>query len=187
MASGFAGGVVALVWSRFPKLTNDQVRQILRNTTTPAKKVVLNDNKWEPQLGYGILNAARAVKLKEEQLCRDVRLLPSKINLIKGKGGLFIKAKIHNKGVLDANRAIVVAYNGNPEKTPSPEATTDKPAKLLQTKQIGHSITDIRGLCYSDILIKPFDKPSSKIWFETFCLDLSDTGKLHRCSISFVR
>jgi hypothetical protein len=39
MAAGFGSGVAAPVWARFPKLTNEQLRQVLRNKARPARGV----------------------------------------------------------------------------------------------------------------------------------------------------
>ncbi|MFP4443481.1 MAG: S8 family serine peptidase [Spirochaetia bacterium] len=68
MSSGFAGGVTALVWSRFPDRTNREIRQILRNT---ARKSAGRDD-WDPELGWGVLDAHRAVPLSEDQLCHSL-------------------------------------------------------------------------------------------------------------------
>ena len=56
MASPHASGVAALVTGKNPSLTPDQVRQVLRSSA---------DDKgapgWDPQYGYGRVNAFRAV------------------------------------------------------------------------------------------------------------------------------
>lgn len=183
MASGFAAGVAALVWSRFPHLTNDQLRQVLRNTARPAKGVRPDANGWEPLLGYGILNAAKSVSLREERLCRDVRLMSASASLRRSKGRYVMDARVRNLGAFDAEKAIVVAYNGDPGKPVEPEATMEQPARILQTKQIGHTMFRVRGLYETVVTIELTEKPGKAVWLETFCLDRHDVGNLHRSSI----
>jgi serine protease len=57
MASPHAAGVAALVLSRNPSLTPDQVRAILR-----ASADDLGTPGWDPVFGYGRINARRAVQ-----------------------------------------------------------------------------------------------------------------------------
>lgn len=180
MASGFAGGAAALAWSRFPGLSNDQLRQVLRNTARPAKGVKTDEDGWEPKLGYGILDVVRAVSLREDQFCRDVRLIPSSVRVTRRKGAYFIEARVENRGVFDAERTIVVAYNGDPIKPVDRRATMQTPAKELQTKQIGHTVVRVRGLHEAPASIELIEKPGSAVWFETFCLDRHDVGRVHR-------
>lgn len=57
MASPHATGVAALVLSRNPNLSPDQVRQVLR-----ASAEDLGTPGWDPVFGYGRVNAKRAVQ-----------------------------------------------------------------------------------------------------------------------------
>ena len=57
MASPHAAGVAALVLSKNPALTPDQVRQVLR-----ASAQDLGTPGWDPLFGYGRVNARRAVE-----------------------------------------------------------------------------------------------------------------------------
>jgi hypothetical protein len=180
MAAAFTGGVAALVWSKFPKLTHEQLRQVLRNTARPAKGVQPDESGWEPKLGYGLLDPARALSLEPEQMCRDVRLVASSVRILRRNGKHFVQAQLQNRGVFDSERAIVIAYNGDPAKPADPSGTIEKPAQLLQTRQIGHSITRVRGLHGASVSIELIEKPGPAIWFETFCLDKNDCGKLDR-------
>ena len=184
MASGFGGGVAALVWSRFPGLSNEELRQVLQNTTRSVRGVMPDTDGWEPMLGYGLLDATRAVSLKEDRLCRDVRLRPSSVELLtRREGGYCIRARLRNDGAFDARRAIVVAYNGNPRKPADPGGTVAAPAELLQTRQIGHIVVRVRGLHETAVTIQLTQKPGDAIWFETFCLDRHDAGHVHRVRV----
>lgn len=57
MASPHAAGVAALVLSRNPALTPDQVRAVLRGSSDD-----LGTPGWDPVFGYGRINARRAVQ-----------------------------------------------------------------------------------------------------------------------------
>lgn len=57
MASPYAAGVAALVLSKNPNLTPDEVRQVLRSSADD-----LGTPGWDPVFGYGRINAARAVQ-----------------------------------------------------------------------------------------------------------------------------
>ena len=180
MAAGFGGAVAALVRSGFPQLTNDQLRQVLRNTARPAKGVKPDENGWEPLLGYGILNAAKAVSLKQKQICRDVRLMPRSAKVVRRRGRHIVEVRVKNLGAFDAEKAIVVAYNGDPGRPAEPKATMANPARILQTKQIGHTVFRVRGLHETTVAVALTEKPGNAVWFETFCLDRRDSGNLQR-------
>ena len=143
MACGFAGGVAALAWSRFPDLSNEQLRMVLRNTARPAKGVTPDADGWEPRLGDGILDAAKAVGLDETTLTRDARVRPSRCRMVTATE---LEVVVRNHGAFDAERVAVVIYNGDPTRPVDPKATMESPAAELQTKQIGHGILRARGL-----------------------------------------
>ena len=181
MASGFAGAAAALTWSRFPGLSNDQVRQILRNTARPARGVTPDADGWEPKLGYGIVDVGRAVSVKEAQLCRDVRVVPSSVGLARRKGGLFLEARLENRGGFDAERAVAVVYNGDPTRPVDRRGSFEKPSESLMTKQIGHAIARVRGCHGASISVALVEPPKGDaVWIETFCLDRHDEGKVNR-------
>ena len=180
MAAGFAGGVAALVWSRFPRLRNAQLAQVLCNTARPAAGAEPDEDGWEPRLGYGILDAARAVALEPAQMVSDTRLVPSTVRIATRKGKRFLEALLKNHGALDAARAMVVVYNGDPLKPVEPGATEQAPAEPLQVRQIGHTVTRVRGLHQSPVRIELTETPGRAVWFETFCLDRNDAGLVHR-------
>ena len=76
-----------------------------------------------------------------------------------------------------------MAYNGNPRIPADRRGGRHEPAELLQTCQIGHIITKVRGLQETTIHIELIMKPKESIWFETYCLDLFDAGHLHRSRV----
>jgi subtilisin family serine protease len=159
MASGFAGGVAALVWSRFPELTNDQLRQVLRST---ANGPGASDSK----LGWGILDAAAAVRLKPGQLRQDLRVSAAESRV--RDGGLSLR--LENRGAFDIQRALVVAYNGDPERAAAPRATFDRPVTLL-TRQVGHAIGPVRGLSGTELALALTEPPGDALWVQACVLD----------------
>lgn len=181
MASGFGGAVAALVWSRFPNLSAEQLRQVLQNTARPAKGVTPNAEGWEPFLGYGILDAAKAVSLSENKLCRNVRL--SAATVVRRQKRYIVEARIKNAGAFDAEKAAVVIYNGHPQKPVDPKATMAAPGKYLQTRQLGHATARVRGFRETAVTIDLTEKPGSVLYAETFCLDRRDAGHVHHTRI----
>jgi len=57
MSTPFAAGVAALIWSQFPNMTRDQVRQQLLKTSND-----LGDSGFDIYFGYGRVNARKAVE-----------------------------------------------------------------------------------------------------------------------------
>ncbi len=184
MASGFAGGTAALVWSQYPDLSNRQLRQLLRNTARAAKGVQPDENDWDNQTGFGILDALNAVSLANEQITRRVEWSGRDAKLSEADGGLRLKGRLVNRGVFDAEKVIAVVYNGNPRQPASPEGTVDNPAPGLQIRQLGHAIVPVRGLHESAITIKLTEPPAGSLWVETFCLDRHDPGYVHRVEVT---
>ncbi|MEL6559101.1 MAG: S8 family serine peptidase [Bacteroidota bacterium] len=60
MSSPFAAGIASLVWNENRQLKNYQVLHILRET---ARDISPNPDPWDPETGYGALNAAAAVAM----------------------------------------------------------------------------------------------------------------------------
>ena len=109
-AAPHAAGVVALILSRHPEFTNEQARQILRNTATGPR----DGRGWNNEVGHGVVNARRAVALDtaETRLAIGpedlaIRRLPS--------GGVELAAVVHNLGVMDAPSVHVLYYSAPPE------------------------------------------------------------------------
>jgi subtilisin family serine protease len=170
MASGFAGGVAALVMSRFPKLTNVQVRQVLRNTAA--------SDTWDPWLGWGVLDAGRAVSLKPEQLGQRLKVR-AKDAALQRKGGKFhLRVPVENRGAFDVKRALVAAFSGNPLTAAAPRGTMEKPI-ILKTIQIGHAIASVRGLHETLFDIALVKSPENSPYVQACTLDQGGSDEVH--------
>ncbi|MBU0714888.1 MAG: S8 family serine peptidase [Verrucomicrobia bacterium] len=178
MASGFAGGVGALVLSRFPHLTADELRQILCNTA--------RGQGWNPWLGHGILNATRAVGLKREEL--DAQLVVQRAARVEKSGG---KPCVHvilaNRGALDLGRVLVTLYTGHPAQRPRRSARHDNPWKM-GTLQIGHAIVErICGFesAAAAVEIVNYNRtPPREIWAEACALEVGRSHQVDCCRLS---
>ncbi|MCF7853805.1 MAG: S8 family serine peptidase [Candidatus Pacebacteria bacterium] len=175
MASGFAGAVAALVWSRFPQLSNDQVRQILRNTA--------QSKCWDPMLGWGILDAAKAVSLTDEELQPRLRIDAGQCTFSSRDGQPMLRVRVSNAGALDIRQAVVVAYNGDPSVPAVPEATREN-SVILQTSQIGHAMTPVRGLHGAELdICLTESQAGARIWLEAYSLDRHGTNEVARANL----
>jgi len=163
MAAGFGGGVTALVWSQFPELTNEQIRQVLRNTAV--------GDGWDHELGWGILDAATAVRLKPNALKQDLRIDISSASLKTVRRKPVLSVEVANRGAFDVESAMLVAFNGDPRKPGAPKATMKKP-EILVTHQIGHALAPVRGLHSSTFDVALTEKPPKEIWLQVCALDL---------------
>lgn len=63
MATPLVSGVAALLWSRYPNLTNAEVRALLLETTDHIGSAGYDGSGWNAEYGHGLVNAARAVGL----------------------------------------------------------------------------------------------------------------------------
>ncbi|MCW5849815.1 MAG: S8 family serine peptidase [Anaerolineae bacterium] len=63
MATPLVSGVAALLWSRYPMLTNVEVRNLLLSTSDKIGPLPYDSAGRNPEYGYGLVNAARAVGL----------------------------------------------------------------------------------------------------------------------------
>jgi subtilisin family serine protease len=137
MACGFGAAVAGLVVSRYPELSNQEIRQILRNTADGVG--------WDTYLGHGILDPHRALTLSPEALRKAVTILPDESQIRRESGRAVVEVAIRNSGVFDVDRVLVVVYNGDPTTAADPTATMKNP-KILLRKQLGHSIVSAPGL-----------------------------------------
>ncbi|MDA0747979.1 MAG: S8 family serine peptidase [bacterium] len=174
MASGWAGGIAALVMSRYPHLTNAQVRQVLRNTA--------RGKRWNPQTGWGILDAHKAVSLTDDQLCQRLRIHVEKSGLAQRRGKTVLNVTIKNDGVFDVKKALVVAFNGNPTEPAAPEGTMQNAITLI-TSQIGHTIGEVRGLHDTRVTIELTGKPEPELWVQVNTLDLHGSEEVDTAKI----
>lgn len=136
MSSGFAGGVAALVFSRYPQLSNEQVRQVLRNTAA--------GRGWDTRLGHGVLDAEAALSLAPWQLAQRLEVRPGATIERQGDGWR-ARLTLANAGAYDVQRALVVVYNGDPMRPAHPAATREQ-ANILLVRQLGHAIVPVMGL-----------------------------------------
>ncbi|NPV08618.1 MAG: S8 family serine peptidase [Anaerolineae bacterium] len=168
MASGFAGGVAALVFSQYPGFTGEQVRQVMRNTARGVG--------WDRYLGHGILDASAAVSLKDSQLTQRLAIDPvARLDDHDGRPRLLLD--ISNRGVFDVARALVTVYNGNPCQPADPAASRDKPHILL-VRQLGHAILPVTGLEKSSAQIELADWNGADVLYAQVCvLDLNGPDK----------
>lgn len=162
MASGYGGGVAALVMSRYPHLSNDRVRHVLRNTA--------RGKRWNPFMGWGVLDAEQAVSLPEDRLCQRIRVDVSKCALTERRGRPVLNVTVRNEGAFDIERALVVAFNGNPLAPAAPEGTMEN-AIILKTVQIGHAIQPVRGLHESRLTVELMQKPEKELWVQASTCD----------------
>lgn len=188
MACGFAAGVAGLVWSRYPYLTNDQVRQVLRNTA--------RGNGWNDYLGWGILDAARAVSMQEDQLSGRLRVDRRGCSYRpadSGCGKPVLRVALSNVGAVDVRRAVVVVYDGDPRKPAAPSGSIESPI-ILKTRQVGHVVTGLRGLDRVELDIELAAGSTSsadlsagsarqRVWIEAYIADRHGPDEVVRTSI----
>ena len=55
MATPFVAALAALIWSKWPQLTSEQVRQKIISSASPVQ------GGWSQEYGNGIINAKRAL------------------------------------------------------------------------------------------------------------------------------
>jgi subtilisin family serine protease len=123
----FVAGVAALVLSRHPSWPAETVRQVVRNTATGSG--------WNEYLGHGIVNARRAVEVEEASA--DLSLTTADV-VWTAEGHRYpaegvtgtLRVTIHNRGALDVTRAMVVAFDGEPDN---------------RGFQLGHALFPVRG------------------------------------------
>lgn len=165
MAAGFAGGVTALAWSQHPHLSNDQLRCVLRNTAA--------GDDWNPRLGYGVLDACRAVSLDPAELTQRLHLPEQTCDLHEST----LTMRIANRGAIDVKRAMVVLYNGDPRLPAAPDGTEIKP-KILVTRQVGHAIVPLRGLHDAIVRVELAEPVTGPLWAQVCTLDHRGTDAM---------
>lgn len=150
MAAGFAGGVAALVMSRYPQATVAEVRQMLRNTAA--------GEGWDAKLGHGVLDAAATVSLRPEQLQKRLALGQAR------RGEASLRVMVRNLGVHDLEQVMVTVYNGNPN------VPADGPE--LTVRQLGHARAWLMGLEGTVVTVDLPPGEHPELWVQAFVADV---------------
>lgn len=101
MATPFVAGVAALVWSKFPNMNKDQVRERLRFTSDD-----LGEAGFDVRFGYGRINAREAVELEQEP--HDLAIFRINIDSIALVGEpVYVDVTVLNTGTSDEHNVIV--------------------------------------------------------------------------------
>ena len=104
MAIPHVSGLAALVWSRHPGLTADEVRMALRNTAHQP-----GGAGWNPFLGHGLIDAHAAVAVERVEC--DLEIADVEISeLDRGLGRA--RVTLANRGVADARDVAVMVFDG---------------------------------------------------------------------------
>jgi len=174
MAAGFAAGVGALAVSRYPDLSNEQIRQILRNTA--------RGQDWDSLLGWGILDAARAVSVKADALCQRLKVKRNQCRLLRRGARPVLELNVEGRGAFDVRKALAVVFNGDPRRPAAKEGTLHRPV-ILRTRQLGHAVGPVRGLHAVTFKIELAERPGDEVWAQVCTLDrhgsgLADTARI---------
>ena len=105
MAIPHVSGLAALVWSRHPGLTAEQVRMVIRNTARqPA-----GGSGWNPFMGHGLIDALAAVSVDRVECELEIAAVEvSELNREIGH----VQVTVANRGVLDAHDVAVMVFDG---------------------------------------------------------------------------
>lgn len=163
MAAGFAGGVAALALSRFPQLSNAELRQVLLNTTRPVEGP-------RDRIGAGLLDAAAIARLEKADLTPTVKL-SGRAERVCTPEGPALTVEVEKQGVLAMDRALLVLFNGAPRTLPAPDTPRENPWKLA-TAQIGHAVAIPPGRPGHFHLVVPLQAdPPETVWGQIAPLD----------------
>lgn len=105
MAIGHVSGLAALVWSRHPGLTAEEVRMVMRNTAQqPA-----GGSGWNPFMGHGLIDAHAAVSVDRVDCELEIGVVEvSELDREIGR----VQVTLANRGVLDAHDVAVMVFDG---------------------------------------------------------------------------
>lgn len=123
MCSQHTGGVLALIVSRHPEWTAEEVRMVLRNTAS--------GNGWQPGSGHGVINARRALEIDRVAVAlqvvargwrlgathtirRDVSHFPITKTAVLDGSPVALQVTITNNGARDLKRAMLFFFAGDP-------------------------------------------------------------------------
>jgi hypothetical protein len=93
-----------------------------------------------------------------------------------------MQIEVENRGVLDVDRTLLVAFSGNPLVAAAPEGTLTKPV-ILVTRQLGHAIQPVRGLRKSRFEIELVEKPARQLWLQVCSLDRHGSAEVETVEI----
>ena len=176
MASAFGGGVAALAFSRYPHLSNREIRQILRNTS--------QGTGWDPLLGHGIFDAYRAVSLRPQELSPGLHIDTASSQVRRDDGRLVADIVVENTGAIDVTRMLTVAFNGDPKSAADPAANREE-SNILIRRQIGHLIAPVPGLERVSVSLElEGDTMPNEVWVQVNPLDLGMAGVYDSARIS---
>ena len=109
MAIAHVSGLAALVLSRNPSLSVDELKQVIRNT---ARQPVGDGQGHNPFVGHGTIDAAAALRI--DRVESDLKITDVEITeLDHGLGKAAIT--IANRGVLDAHGIPVMVFDSMPD------------------------------------------------------------------------
>lgn len=105
MAIGHVSALAALVWSRHPGLTAEEVRMVMRNTARqPA-----GGSGWNPFMGHGLIDALAAVSVDRVECELEIDAVEiTELNREIGR----VEVTLANRGVVDARDVAVMVFDG---------------------------------------------------------------------------
>ena len=104
MAIPHVSGLAALIWSRHPGLTAEQVRMVMRNTARQ-----FGGAGWNPFLGHGLIDAHAAVAVDRVECDLEIAAVEvSELNRDIGR----VQVTLGNRGVVDARDVAVMVFDG---------------------------------------------------------------------------
>lgn len=105
MAIGHVSGLAALVWSRHPGLTAEEVRMVMRNTAQqPA-----GGSGWNPFMGHGLIDAFAAVSV--DRVESELAIAAVEISELNREIGR-VEVTLANRGFIDASDVAVMVFDG---------------------------------------------------------------------------
>ena len=104
MAIPHVSGLAALIWSRHPGLTAEQVRMVMRNTARQ-----FGGAGWNPFLGHGLIDAHAAVAVDRVEC--DLKIAAVEVSALNRDIGR-VQVTLANRGVLDARDVAVMVFDG---------------------------------------------------------------------------
>lgn len=135
MGTAVASGVAGLLFSRFPRATVDQARQVICNTA--------RGEGWDARRGHGYINPLGIVRLAR----LESALALADPALARCQGDLKFEVTLDNQGALDARDTLLVLYAGHVD--------TD------EARQLAHvNVPVARGLEKTRVAVSGFEVPA---------------------------